>query len=84
MLKKDPPPTPSISLISQASTVRKLWRRKRADGAEIDAVLFYHSALGEATVELTVRSAHAQDAIAEGLAADVLATLDMQGATEEV
>jgi hypothetical protein len=48
--------------------VRKLWQRRLTDGAEISAALFHDREEREATAEITVRSAHAEDALATQLA----------------
>jgi hypothetical protein len=80
MLRRDGPPVPSVTLLSERSVVRRLWRRVRRDGAQIDATLWWNNSLGEACVELTVRSAHATDTLAESLASGVLAALDAEGA----
>jgi hypothetical protein len=75
-------PTASETLLSERSVVRRLWRRVRRDGAQIDATLWWSNSLGEACVELTVRSAHATDTLAQSLAEGVLRGLDSEGATE--
>jgi hypothetical protein len=75
-------PTASETLLSERSVVRRLWRRVRRDGAQIDATLWWSNSLREACVELTVRSAHATDTLAQSLAEGVLRGLDSEGATE--
>jgi hypothetical protein len=75
-------PTASETLLSERSVVRRLWRRVRREGAQIDATLWWSNSLGEACVELTVRSAHATDTLAQSLAEGVLRGLDSEGATE--
>jgi hypothetical protein len=83
MLRKDDgPPLPSVTLLSEHSVVRKLWRRVRRDGAQIDATLWWSNALGQAVVEIEVRSAYATDTLAESLAEGVLRGLDADGAQE--
>jgi hypothetical protein len=62
--------------------VTKLWARKLTDGAEIFAVLFHDSEEREATAEITVRSTHAEDALATQLAHAIKAALDQRGAVE--
>ena len=64
------------------SIVRRLWRRVRRDGAQIEATLWFNNSLGQACVEIEVCCAHAGDLLAENLARDVLVGLDAEGATE--
>jgi hypothetical protein len=83
MLKRTDPPSETLlseTALSERSVVRRLWQRVRPDGATIDATLWWNNSLGEACVELTVRSAHATDTLAESLAKGVLATIDGEGA----
>jgi hypothetical protein len=60
--------------------VQKLWARKMRDGAEIAATLFHDRSLGEATAEISVRSAHAEDDLAIRLVEGVKNALDQTGA----
>jgi hypothetical protein len=64
------------------SVVRRLFRRVRRDGAEVEATLWWNSSLGQACVEIDVRSFAAADTLAESLAKGVLDTLDAEGARE--
>jgi hypothetical protein len=74
---------PETALLNEGhSVVRRLWRRVRRDGAQIDATLWWNNSLGQACVEIEVRSAHATDSLAESLAEGVLRGLDAEGATE--
>jgi hypothetical protein len=50
------------------------------DGAEIEAALFYDSSLGEATLEVTVREANAEDILATSLGDALRNALDACGA----
>lgn len=75
LLKPPAPPPPSATLITQAATVRKLWKRKRADGAEVDATIWYHAGLG-ATLEINIHAAHGEAELAEGIADGVRLALD--------
>jgi hypothetical protein len=61
--------------------VQKLWARKLRDGAEIAATLFHDRALSEATCEISVRAAHAEDTLAVSLADAIKSALDKRGAT---
>lgn len=61
---------------------RKLWQRRLTDGAEISAALFHDASLAEATAEITVRSTHAEDALATQLADAIKNALDKRGAVE--
>jgi hypothetical protein len=38
-----------------------LWARKRNDGVEVFAVLYYDSQEEDATLEITVKASHAED-----------------------
>jgi hypothetical protein len=60
--------------------MQRLWARKMKDGSEIAATLFHDRALGEATAEISVRSAHAEGDLAIRLADGVRCVLDQQGA----
>ena len=64
--------------------VRRLWRRVRPDGAQIEATLWFNNSLGQACVEIEVACAHASDTLAESLAKGVREGLDADGATEPV
>ena len=64
------------------NVVRRLWKLKLIDGAEVSAVLYYDSEIGEAVVELTVQAAAAEDVLAMSLADGVKAGLIVNGATE--
>ena len=64
------------------SVVRRLWRRVRLDGAEIEATLWFNNSLGNATLEIDVLCAHAADVVCQGIASGVLAALDAEGARE--
>jgi hypothetical protein len=61
-------------------SVKKLWARKLKDGAEISAALFHDHRLGEATAEITVKAAQAEDDLAIKLADGVRNALDQHGA----
>jgi hypothetical protein len=58
---------------------RKLWQRRLAD-AEISACLWHDRSLKEATCELSVRAAYAEDDFAISLATAVCKALDERGA----
>jgi hypothetical protein len=58
----------------------KLWQRRLRDGAEVRAALQYDGGVG-AVITLTVRSAHAEDTLALGLADELRKLLDREGAT---
>jgi len=62
------------------AAVQKLFARKLQDGSEVAATLFYDRALGEATAEISVRSAHAADDLATKLAIAIRKALDQRGA----
>jgi hypothetical protein len=62
--------------------VRKLWQRKLTDGSEVAACLWHDSALSEATIELSVRAAHAEDTLAANIADAIRVALDERGAKE--
>jgi hypothetical protein len=59
----------------------KLWKRRLPGGAEVSAALEYVGSADGATVTLMVRSAHAEDVTALGLADELRKLLDAQGAT---
>jgi hypothetical protein len=61
-------------------SVKKLWARKLKDGAEVRAALFHDHRLGEATAEISVKAAHAEDDLAIKLAGAVRDALDARGA----
>jgi hypothetical protein len=75
----DRPAEPTIIGEDRRPVVRKLWKRKRRDGAEISAALWYDSAI-EAVLEITINASQAEDVIAEALANGVLRALDLEGA----
>jgi hypothetical protein len=81
MLRRHGPPVPSETLLTERSVVRRLWRRKLRDGAEVTATLWWNNSIG-AVVELEVHASFAEDTIAEGIAAGLLATLDADGAKD--
>jgi hypothetical protein len=81
ILRRDGPPVPSETLLSERSVVRRLWKRKLRHGAEVSATLWWNNSVG-AVVELEVHASFAEDTIAEALAADVLTMLDADGAKE--
>jgi hypothetical protein len=56
MLRRHGPPVPSeTALINDRSVVRRLWRRKLRDGAEVTATLWWNNSIG-AVVELEVHA----------------------------
>jgi hypothetical protein len=59
----DPGPPAESTFIGEErkAVIRKLWKLKQRDGAELAAVLFYDSSLGEATLEVTARTSFAED-----------------------
>jgi hypothetical protein len=63
-------------------TVRRLWSRKLPDGPEVIAHLFFDASVGDATLELTIKAAHAEDLIATEIGDALRKVLDEQGATE--
>lgn len=69
-----------LSETDDMGLVKRLWEMKTRDGAEISAILFFDSALGEAVVKLSVHSAHAEDRLAEDLADGLRAALEANGA----
>jgi hypothetical protein len=60
-------------------SVQKLWALKLRNGAEVEAALFHDRSLGEATCEIAVRAAHAEDDIAISFATAVRNALDRAG-----
>jgi hypothetical protein len=60
--------------------VRKLWKLKQRDGAELAAVLFYDSSLGEATLEVTARTSFAEDMKAAEIGEQLRQLLMSEGA----
>jgi hypothetical protein len=73
-----PPAEPTILGVDDRPKVRKLWRRKLRNGTEIECVLWWDVAV-EAVLEITVRASRAEDTIAEGIAAGILAALESEG-----
>jgi hypothetical protein len=69
-----------LSETDDMGLVKRLWEMKMSDGAEVSAILFFDSALGEAVVKLSVHSAHAEDRLAEELADGLRAALEANGA----
>jgi hypothetical protein len=69
-----------LSETDDMGLVKRLWEMKMSDGAEVSAILFFDSALGEAVVKLSVRCAHAEDRLAEELADGLRAALEANGA----
>jgi hypothetical protein len=55
---------------------RLLWQQRLASGADIVATLFHDRSLGEATAEISVRAAYAEDQLAIKLADAVRSALD--------
>jgi hypothetical protein len=82
MLRRDGPPVPSETLLTEHSVVRKLWSLKQRDGCEVSAVLFYLSAISEATIEVTIRGSHGEDVRAGEIAESLRKLLVHDGATE--
>jgi hypothetical protein len=82
--RSDNPPPAEPTIIGRQPVVRKLWKLKRSDGAEVSATLWWDNS--EAVVELTIHASFAEDTLAEGLANGVLRALEAEGATpmEEV
>jgi hypothetical protein len=66
------------------SEVRKLWKRRLRTGEEVSCVLFIDASLGDATLEISVLSAFANQLLAEGIADGILRGLDADGAKEFV
>jgi hypothetical protein len=60
--------------------VKKLFSLKCVDGCEVSALLFYDSCLSEAVVKFTIHGAHAEDLVGEGIAEEVRAALEANGA----
>jgi hypothetical protein len=77
----DPPHPPETTLIGvddHRPKVKKLWKRKLRNGAEVEAQLWWDVAI-EAVLEISVRASQAEDSIAEGIAAGILAALESEG-----
>jgi hypothetical protein len=55
---------------------RQLWTRTLRDGAEVEACLWHDRALNEATVEISVRCARAEDTFATKIADAVRNAID--------
>jgi hypothetical protein len=78
----DPPPSAEPTFIGEERkpVVRKLWKLKQRDGAELSAVLFYDSSLGEATLEVTTKTSFAEDMKAAEIAEQLRQVLVAEGA----
>jgi hypothetical protein len=76
----DPLPEPTFIGPERQPKVTKLWKLKRRDGVEVDCQHFYDSSLCEATLEVSVRSSHADDVFASELAEKLRALLVGEGA----
>jgi hypothetical protein len=63
-------------------SVRRLWALKLREGPEVIANLFYDASVGDATLELTIRAAHAEDITATEIATQLKNVLEQQGAVE--
>jgi hypothetical protein len=61
-------------------TIRRLWALKLSEGPEVIANLFYDPDDDDATLEITVKAAHAEDIEAIKLSDIVRDSLDAQGA----
>jgi hypothetical protein len=76
-----PPAEPTLIGNNDRPVVKKLWRRKLRSGAEVEATLWWDNSISEAVVEISVHASFAEDSLAEGIAAGVLAAIEADHGT---
>jgi hypothetical protein len=59
---------------------KKLWQRRLADGALVEACLWRDVDLAESTIELSISGVPSEDTLATSIADAVRAALDERGA----